>query len=372
MLRLCQSLLRLTLPITLVLLQACTPTERQPLNVGVILPLTGDAAVYGTALKNGIELALEETKPNLPKDLKLIYEDDQASATQALSAAQKLIDLDKVPVIIGGAMSSTAESVIPLSKEKNVVLISPTATKASLTSMGAPFFRLWPSDNYDGAIMADAAINKLGIKRVAILYVNVAYGQGIAEVFKREFESRGGQIVAMEGYNQGAKDFRTQITKLKALKPDAVYLPGYVAEIGNILRQARELEFTSRFLGATGLKDDNLIKIAGDAAEGAVLTYPTYNPESTDLTITNFVRSYKSKYGDTPDAFAAQGYDAMRVLASVIGAGAKDANSIKQQLSKVKDYNGPGGKVTFDESGEVKKPLLLLTIQNGSFVPLEG
>jgi branched-chain amino acid transport system substrate-binding protein len=344
----------------------CT-RKNDELKVGVILPLSGDAAVYGKSLRNGIDLAYEQQKQQGLSDTILIYEDDQASATQALSAAQKLISLDKVPVIIGGAMSSTAESVLPLIKEKDVVLISPTATQASLTKSGAPFFRLWPSDNYDGAIMAQVSAKQLGLKRIAVLYVNVAYGQGIAEVFSREFEKLGGTIVAKEGYSQGQTDFRSQILKLKTLNPEALYLPGYVAEIGNILRQTREAGLKCRFLGATGLKDDNLLKIAGDAAEGAVLTYPLYDPSSSDPEISGFVRIYERKFGGTPDAFAAQGYDAMRIIGQLIRQGNRDSKSLREGLWGLRDYKGPGGAVTFEHDGEIAKPLRLLIVHNGVF-----
>ena len=348
------------------------PQERT-IRVGVALPLTGDAAVYGKALQNGIELALSEESATEP-NISLIYEDDQGLGAQAVSAARKLIDVDKVPVIIGGAMSSTAEATIPVCDSAKTVLVSPTATKPSLPHKGGYFLRLWPSDNYDGKIMAETAHNKLSLQRISVLYVNVAYGVGITEVFEREFKNLGGTIVSKEGYAQGATDFRTALTKIQAANPEAVYLPGYVAEVTQILKQAKELGFKTKFLGVNSLYDPKLIEIAGSAAEGAVFTYPTFDTKSTDPLIQRFVSAYQAKYGSEPDAFAAQGYDALRVVKKALGktngrpvSGAE----VLIALHSLGPFQGPGGQFTFDETGDVEKPLRLLSVRNGRFVPFE-
>lgn len=348
------------------------PQERT-IRVGVALPLTGDAAVYGKALQNGIELALSEESATEP-NISLIYEDDQGLGAQAVSAVRKLIDVDKVPVIIGGAMSSTAEATIPVCDSAKTVLVSPTATKPSLPHKGGYFLRLWPSDNYDGKIMAETAHNKLSLQRISVLYVNVAYGVGITEVFEREFKNLGGTIVSKEGYAQGATDFRTALTKIQAANPEAVYLPGYVAEVTQILKQAKELGFKTKFLGVNSLYDPKLIEIAGSAAEGAVFTYPTFDTKSTDPLIQRFVSAYQAKYGSEPDAFAAQGYDALRVVKKALGktngrpvSGAE----VLTALHSLGPFQGPGGQFTFDETGDVEKPLRLLSVRNGRFVPFE-
>jgi branched-chain amino acid transport system substrate-binding protein len=169
--------------------------------IGVVLPLTGDAAVYGKALKNGIELALEESKKDKGVPVKLIYEDDKYVPKDSVSAVRKLISLDKVPVIIGGAGSSTAEPVTAICNRNKVVLLSPCATAPSLSNAVPYFFRMWPSDTYDGTIMADVAYNKLNAQRVDILYVNAPYGQGISQVFTEQFEK---DVQAVESINSFA------------------------------------------------------------------------------------------------------------------------------------------------------------------------
>jgi len=333
--------------------------------IGVILPLTGNAAVYGVALRNGIELARGQD----PHPLQLVYDDDRGQSLDSVAATQKMINVAHVPVIIGGAMSSTAEPIIPICTRSSVVLLSPTATKPSLTRMGNFFFRLWPSDDYDGKIMADAAYSKLAIRRVGILFVNVAYGVGITDVFEREFTRRGGVVVAREGYSQGATDFRATLSKIADTKPDAVFIPGYVVEVTQILKQAKELGIRTRFLGGNSLYDPKLIEIAGTAAEGALFSYPTFDAASSDPAIAKFVAAYRTKHGSDPDTFAAQGYDAYRVLRQALASGARTGPDIASALRQVKSYEGPGGNVSFDQYGDVEKRLRLLTIRDGKFVP---
>lgn len=347
---------------------------QEEITLGVILPLTGDAAVYGKALRNGIDLAKSVLESANGVKLSLIYEDDQGQATAAVSAVRKLIDVHKVPAIIGGAQSSTAEAIIPICDRAHVVLLSPTATKPSLTSMSDFFFRLWPSDDYDGKVMAEAAYHKLGLRRVSIIYINVAYGVGISEVFGREFRQLGGTIIAEDGYKQGETNFRTVLTKLRAANPEAVFLPGYVAEISQIFKQARELDVRVRFLGVNSLYDPKLIEIAGSAAEGAVFSYPTYDPDSEEQTIASFVTAFRSRFDSVPDAFGAQGYDSLSVIHLALqrlGKAAPTGSGIAKALLELPGYNGPGGTVSFLPNGDVEKTLRLLTVRDGEFVPLE-
>ena len=344
-------------------------TGGHPTIVGAALPLTGDAAVYGQALKNGIELALEEHNRAGSNKLSIIYEDDQYAPKMAVTAVQKLIQVDKVPLIIGGAGSTTAEPIISIITQNKVVLLSPCATAPSLTGASPYFFRLWPSDTYEGVVLAETAWNKLGIKKVAVLYVNAPYGQGITDVFSKRYQQLGGTIAFSESYAQNATDFRTQLTKIKAEGVPWVFLPGYVKEVSNILKQSLELGVEVRFLGVNSLYDPNLLKVAGKAAEGAIFAVQTYDADSVNPLIHRFVESYQTKYGAKPDAFAATGYDALRVVAAAI----ERSNSIsgpelRDAMAKIKDFKGPSGHISFNANGDVNKPLQLMTVLNGQFV----
>ena len=360
--------------VVILFITGCQRAGKSPVELGAILPLTGDAAIYGQELKNGIELAREEINNAggiKGKKIEVKYEDDRGQPKEGVTAIQKLINVDKVPVIIGGATSSVALSVAPIAVEKKVVLLSPTATAPALSKVGKYFFRIWPSDNYDGLIMAQFAYDKLSLKKVAILYVNTEYGQGIEGVFRKEFEKRGGTILTSESYELGATDFRGQIAKIKQLEPEAIYLPGYYKELAGILKQAKELGIKSTFLSVNSFYDPKLLEIVGASAEGAVFTYPTYDPKSEDPLTKKFVDAFKNKYKKEPDAFAAQGYDAMKVVAEAIQIGSFSRDGILDAMVQIKDFPGVAGNISFDENGDVHKPLRFLTVRKGKFVSLQ-
>jgi branched-chain amino acid transport system substrate-binding protein len=359
------------LVIATVLIVTQTKEEPKEIKIGAILPLTGDAAIYGQEIKNGIELALEEInqKGGINDTLiNIIYEDDQGQARIGVSAMEKLIKTDNVPVVIGGAMSSVAVPLSSIADKNKVVLLSPTATAPVLSGISKYFFRIWPSDNYDGSFMAEFAFNSLSLRKVCILYVNTDYGKGIEEVFKREFEKLGGEILKSESYELGTTDFRTQLTKIQELKPEAIYLPGYYKEFAGILRQAKELGFRGRFLSVNSFYDPKLLEIAGDSAEGAIFTYPLYDPKCGQPIVQSFVQSFKEKYGKEPDAFAVQGYDALKIVALAIEKGGYSSKDIQRAMSQIKDFAGVGGTMSFDQNGDVVKPLRILTVKDGKFI----
>jgi branched-chain amino acid transport system substrate-binding protein len=221
--------------------------------------------------------------------------------------------------------------------------------------------------------MADTAYIKLNIRKIAVLFINAPYGQGITKVFTEKFESLGGNISITESYTQGATDYRTQLTKIKDTGVKWVFVPGYVKEIVNILKQAQELALDVRFLGVNSMYDPKLLEIAGETAEGSVFSIPTYDPNSEEPIIRKFVASYKAAYDSEPDAFAATGYDAMRVMLEAIKLGGGTTGlGIQKGMMLIKDFTGPSGVVTFDKNGDVNKPLRLMTVRNGRFVSLGG
>jgi len=340
--------------------------------VGVILPLTGDVAVYGNAIKNGIDLALDES--DIKEDIRLIIEDDQGETKTATTIFNKLL-LQKTDIIIGGGMSSVAAALAPIAQKEQITLLSPTASLPSLTNSGKYFFRIWPSDNYEGYITADYIANIMQKKRAAVLYVNLDYGVGMNNVFSEEFSKRGGQIVFSEGYAQGATDFRTQLVKIRNNNPDVLYIPGYYQEVANILRQVKDINLDVQILGISSLYDERIIQLAGDQAEGIIFTYPSYDSNSEDETVQVFVKNYSARFGNTPDAFAAHGYDAMKVVEYAIKQLKKKSapvtrETLRNEISKVSDFNGVSGKFSFDENGDVIKSMRFMTVRNGEFVQL--
>lgn len=349
---------------TLSLILGFEKAQAQVIDIGAILPLTGDGAKYGEEARNGMDLALDGSST---VNVRVIYEDDQGTSAGAISAFNKLADINKVRVILGPMYSSTALAVAPLAARKRVVLLSPSASSPALTTAGDHFFRNWPSDVFEGGEMARYARKKLGIRRAAVLALNLDYGVGLTDVFRKDFEIGGGTITTVEFYDQGATDFRTQLAKIAATKPEVIYLPGYYAEIGLALRQARELGVRSRFLSSVGVDNPKLLEIAGNAAEGLIFARPYYDPESSDPVVKNFVARFTKKFGKRPGVFAAHAYDATHILQMTLERYGSSEEAIKRGLYATKAFPGVTGLTTFDSNGDVIKPILIMKVENGIF-----
>jgi len=350
--------------VALLSVSACGDSGSQTIEIGAILPLTGDGAKYGEEARNGINLALDEIAKG---KLRVIYEDDLGTAAGAVNAFNKLTATNKVSAIIGPMYSSTALAVAPLAERKQVVVLSPSASSPALTTAGDFFFRNWPSDVFEGGEMARYARKNLGLERVAILAVNLDYGVGLTNVFRKTFEQEGGTVTTVESYDQGATDFRTQLTKIAATNPQAVYLPGYYAEIGLALRQARELGLRTRFLSSVGFDNPKVLEIAGNAADGVIFARPYYDPDSSDPVVKNFVANFSKKYGSAPGVYAAHAYDALRIMYKAIESGGTTAEGIKRALYQIRDFPGVTGSTTFDNNGDVIKPIQIMKVENGAF-----
>jgi len=352
--------------VTLAIVFFINQTKKEPgvIKIGAILPLTGDGAKYGEEAKNGIELALEYLKDS---KIEVIYEDDQGKANGAINAFNKLVESENLPVIIGPMYSSTALAVAPLGEKKKVVIFSPSASSPELTKAGDYFFRNWPSDLYEGSEMASFAYNTLNLRAVAILSVNLDYGVGLTKVFEKVFKSFGGRILKTEYYNQGATDFRTQMNKLRSLNPEAIYLPGYYTEIGLILRQAKEIALKTKFLSCVGFDNPKVLEISGNATEGVIFARPYYDPESKNPNVKSFVERFTKRYGTAPGIYAAHAYDALKITAKAVEQGGYSADGIKKALYSIRDFPGITGKTSFDQNGDVIKPIQIMEVSNGKF-----
>lgn len=362
----------------LVWLGACERKKsdgQKEIAIGAILPLTGDGAKYGESARNAVELALSELNAagginGVP--VRVIFEDSEGVPQKGVSAFQKLRTLDHVPAVIGGLFSSVTLAIAPIAERSQVVILSPTSSNPKITDAGDYIFRNCASDLFEGQVMAEAARAKLGISTVGILRINNDYGVGITDVFRERFTAAGGKILAEEVFQQGDTNLRAQVTKLGALdpKPDAIYLVGY-KELGQALKQCAELGIKAQFLSTVMFEDPEILKIAGSAAEGVIYSARAYDAESKDPTIQKFVKSYKQRYGGTPDIFAALAYDSMRILALAMKTGGTSAAGIKDALYKIKDFPGACGSTSFDKNGDVTQPAFLKTVRNGRFGWLE-
>lgn len=349
-----------------------SPAGKTEAKIGAILPLTGEVANWGEDSSHAIDLAISRANQSSTKyTFQVIYEDSKGKAAEAVSAAQKLVNIDKVPVVIGDNISGPTIAMLPVTSAAKVPVISPSASSPKLTGMTRYFFRVYPSDTAEGAFMAEVAASKLGLKRIAILFVTNEFGTGLRDVFSKTFASHGGAIVESVGYNEDETDFRPYLSKVRGANPDGIYLAGYYKDGGAILKQAKELGINSRFLGSTTHEDPQLLTIAGDAANGFIYPYSTgYDPNSSAQQAVEFKKAYTEKYGKPPGLVAAVAYDCAVLAIQAIETNGLDGEAIRTAFANTKTFPGAAGDITFDENGDVHKPVILKTIQNGKFVEM--
>ena len=357
--------------IALIGLTVSCAKEPKEIKIGAILPLTGDAAVWGTSLKEGMDLALEEINENggiQGKPIKLIYEDDKANPADGVAAVQKLLVTDKVKGIVGVANSSVALAIIPIITKEKVIFVSGGASSPKLTGSSPYFFRTWPSDIQEAYAMAKFAVKDKGYKNIAILYINNEYGIGLKESFSRKVLEYGGAILGAELFEQEATDFRTQISKIKALNPEAIYVIGNPKEMARCIRQIKELGIKTQLLSISTLNEPEIVpQIAGDAIEGIFVTDVSFDPKSSDPNTQNFISKFRAKYNKEPGILTVTGYDALKVLSYAMSKVGFDADRIAAELRELKDYPGAGGKLSFTEGGDVIRPVRIAIVKDGKF-----
>ena len=348
-------------------------TTTNEFRIGVVLPLTGDLANFGKTVLNGVKLRVEDfanENPNIV--VRVIAEDSQAKPAVAVSAFQKLIDADGVSVVIGALTSSATLAMAPIAQQRKVLLISPTASNPKLSNAGPYFFRVWPSDSFDGRVAAEYSFSKLGIRKAGIIYLNNDYALGLKNVFADTFTRIGGEIVFTDSYLENTTDFRTLITKASQMNLDVLYLPGHPQGIGTILKQAWELDVNTTFFSNVAAEDKEFLAIAGNAADGLYFTAPAFNMDEGGSEVRRFVDQYKSRFEETPDVHAVKGYEAATVLLEGVRVGMQTSEELKKTLHEKNLFHGLSGDFKFDVNGDVITAMSVKQYQkNGAIIILQ-
>ena len=342
-----------------------------PIKVGHFASLTGDTATFGQSTDRGIRMAIDEINAQggvLGRPLELISEDDRSITEEARTAAQKLLQRDEVVALLGEVASSRSLAAAPEAQRAAIPMISPASTNPKVTEVGPYVFRTCFIDPFQGAVMARFAREELGAKRVAILFdFKQDYSVGLAEFFRKKFLEDGGEIVADERYTSGDIEFRAQLTTIRAAKPDAVFVPGYYTELGLIAKQARELGLDMPFLGGDGWDSAKTLEIGGPAVEGYYFSNH-YAADSDSPKVQDFVKRYRDKHGEVPDAMAALGYDAAGILAdSIRRAGDTSGPKVRDAIAATQDYDGVTGRISIDDHRNARKDAVVLKIDGGKF-----
>lgn len=343
-----------------------TANSGDTIKVGLYGDLTGATSSFGQSTKNGVELAVEEINAAggvNGKKMVIISEDDQGRPEQAKTVVSKLISQDKVEALLGEVASTNSLAAAPVAQEGKIPMITPSSTNPKVTEVGDYISRVCFIDPFQGAVMAKFSANTLKAKTAAIFGdVNSDYSKGLTQFFKEEFTKLGGKIVAEEAYTQNDPDFKGQLTKIRDLKPDVIYIPGYYSQVGIIAKQARELGMNMPLLGGDGWDSPELWKLGGEALKNSYISNH-YSADNPAPEIQNFVKAYKAKFNVVPDSLAALAYDAAKVLADAIKrAGGTEGAKLKDAINATKDFPGVTGKITLDGKRNAVKPAVVLEL----------
>jgi branched-chain amino acid transport system substrate-binding protein len=345
------------------------------IRVGEYGSLTGGIATFGISTRDGSQLAYDDINKKggvLGKQIKLIVDDDQSKPEEAATVVTKLINQDHVVAMLGQVASSHSLAAAPICQSNHIPMISPSSTNPRVTQVGDYIFRVCFMDTFQGAVMAKFASETLAAKKVAILVdVRSDYSVGLQTFFGQAYKKMGGTVVSEQSYSQGDSDFRAQLTAIKAANPDAVYVPGYYTEAGTIVYQARELGITVPFLGSDGWDSPKLWEIGGKALNGCYFSNH-YSTDDPNPVVQKFVGDYKAKYNQVPDALAALGYDAARILADAMTrAGSTDGPKVRDAIAATKDFPGVTGAITINKERNAVKSAVILKVENGKYLLTE-
>lgn len=353
--------------ITLLSLATCKKKETKEVKIGIVAPITGEAATFGISTKKGAILYFDAVNDSGGIDGMMInytVQDDKGDPAEGANAYSKLIDQDKVSVICGTVMSKVCLAGAPIAQSKGVPMVSPTSTNPAVTLVGDYIFRACFIDSFQGLIAAKYAIDTLGARTAAALYdAGNDYTMGLAEVFRDEFPKQGGKMAAFERYAAGTTDFNAQLVKIKAANPDVLFLPNYYNDTGLITKQAREMGITAQFLGSDGWDSPDLVKIAGNSINGGVFV-SHFSPESDLPAAQKFVKDYEARFGQKPDVLGAMAYEAAMIIVEAIkNAGSTDTRAIRDALAAT-NMETITGTIKYDENRNPVKSAVILEIKN--------
>ena len=341
------------------------------INIGEFASLTGKEAAFGQSSHKGTMLAIDELNAAgglLGKKINFLYEDNRSTPGESATVAKKLITREKVVALLGEVASGRSLEAAPIAQANKVPMISPSSTNPKVTETGDYIFRVCFTDPFQGKLLSDFARTTLKAKKVAIFSdVSAPYSMGLAQYFREPFVANGGSVVAEQKYTGGDKDFKAQLTAIRAQNPDAIFVPGYYTEAGLIVAQARQLGIKVPLFGGDGWEAPELIQIAGSALEGTY--YSThFSAENDDPKVQKFVSDFRAKYNETPDAMAALGYDSAMVLADAIRrAGVTTGPQLRDAIAATKDFVGVTGNTTLDAQRNATKSAVIITVKDGKF-----
>lgn len=341
------------------------------IKIGWISDLSGGCSKYG-AYEAGM-MALEEVNKNggiNGKQVELIVEDGKCDAKTSINAMNKLVNIDGVKFVLGGHATPESAAIAPIAEENEVLMLASITTSPVLTNAGEYVFRTSPVSTIQSKYIANLAYNKLGHKTMAIVYSQTDYTSPIAERMNEEFTGLGGKVIVQEGYLVNTTDFKTILTKISSLKPDAIFISAMTPdEAYNFMKQLKELNISSQVFGNDTLSNKNIFE-KGGLNEGVIIAGPDFDLNNPKTSL--FIHNYKEKYNsEVPfGVFTAECYDALFMLKEAIEKVGEDSTEVAKYLYTI-DFHGASGRIQLDEFGDGIREYKLKIIKNGVPIPYE-
>jgi len=364
----------------LTLLTAGLAFGAEPIKLGAVMRLS-IGADDGIPCRRGVEMAVDEVNKAggiNGRQVQLIVEDEKDSPASAVNAVQKLINVDKVVAIIGPMTSGDTMAAGKIADEAKVIMISPTATTPKLSGYGANICRGCSRIDKQAEVLTDYVAKNWKPKTVAIFFSNEPYGKGCADLFAKFFEKHGIKVVATESFMRGSRDFKAQLTKIKATNPDFLFIPGYTPETAPAAAQARQLGMQQKILGVYGDMNPAYIQLAGPAAEGHVIggEYDeNYDTPKNKAFVKNYNELVKKNNDPYNIMFAALAYDATSMILDAMKKNGPTSEGIRKYVGEVKDFDGVTGKLSFDKDHDVQRAgtagIYVLEVKNGKYVTVK-
>lgn len=343
--------------------------------IGASFELTGNVANYGKSTLSGLKLAVDQVNKAggvNGKQLVVVESDNKSEPAESGNSVTKLITQDKVVAVVGPAISGCVFAATPVVTSNKVPLIAPCATAPAITVDNGQvkefIFRACFIDPFQGRVMAEFADKTLGVKNVAILHdASSDYSKGLAEVFEKTLNEKGGKVVAKEAFLSKDIDFKAALTKIKAANPEAIYIPGYYEEVAKIIKQTREIGLNVPLIGCDGWDSPKLVEIAGPEALNNTYFSSAFSVQDQTESVQKFIADYKAMYQKDPDIFCMQGYNAGLVLADALkraGDGA-DGTKLAAAIAATKDLPVASGKLTYDKDHNPIISAIIIEMKDG-------
>ncbi len=351
-------------------MQCFTAAAKEPIKIGVFLPMTGNVSAFGQMEWLGIKTAHQMMGKILGREVELILEDTKSDQTEAAHAVERLIKQHQVVGIIGGATSGSALAGGSIAERNGIPMISPSATNLLVTQDKKYVFRACFDDSFQSQVAARQARIAMGASTAAVV-VDIAqadYSVGLGNLFLKAFGEMGGKVLVTAYIQTGDRDFRSQLSEVREANPDIIYVPNYYTENALLVKQARDLGMKMPILMADGAQVPTFIETGGKAVEGVYLT-AHFNLEAVNTDLgRKYAATFKKNYNKDVDAFSALGADAYFILIGAIKrAKSTEGAKVRTALTDTKNFKGVTGPIKINEDGNTTKRLVINRVENGRF-----